>query len=423
MEALAYHNTARNSKFAVLQLLDSLDEQQRKSIQLLHPVQQLHQVLIPLLNSQDVYISAAEYFGNRRRTCNFAQTKLAFVDFDTHKVTLGAHAPEEQAEILIGYCEANEIPRPSLIVYSGRGLHAKWVFSRYIPSQALPRWQALEKALIGRFPLGFGADRSVCDITRVLRLTGTVNSKTGELCRLIYGDWANPQMYDFDRLCDALLPFTRQELATLQEERLQQRVQKGLQQPTAQQIRQGNLILHSIKELWWLRYLDLQQLAKIRASKGELEGHRQQILFWSLNALAQSSTVARPLQYWNEANTIAQNLGNYRYNDMQGLYRRCKAYMAGERYEYNGQAVTPLYRVKTQTLIDYLEIKPEEIAQMRVIIDSGTKKERRKAAQKNAYELKPEQKRAYQRGYRRKTYKAKKDIAQNLEQFWEEHNG
>ena len=63
----------------------------------------------------------------------------------------------------------------SYVIASGRGLAAVWLVE-VLPREALARWQALEFALVDRFD-GLGVDRAARDVTRVLRLAGTMHTK------------------------------------------------------------------------------------------------------------------------------------------------------------------------------------------------------------------------------------------------------
>lgn len=390
MEAKLYHfQSKKQANFTLLTFPESEEHYQakrlifpsaqRKVIQTSYSVSQLTSVLQDLDPLQDCYLSMSEFYGNHRRTCNFAQTMVAFVDFDTHKTPLGQHEPRKQADLLLSFCEKQSIPLPSLIVFSGRGLHAKWLFERYIPDKALPRWQALEKHLVSSFPPEFGADKAVIDPSRVLRIVGTRNTKNGEFCRVLWanGEIANPARYSFDFLCDEVFPLTREELRQKRLQRVQERLE-GQESKIIlpDELKHGNLIIHTIQGTWWLRYLDLMLLAEIRTKAGSLEGCRQKILFWAMNALAQSATVARPLQFWNECNSIAQRLGGFNYNSMGELYRRVQAYRQGETYLFNGKPVTPLYQAKTQTMIDSLEITSDEMSHMTTLIDESVVRER-----------------------------------------------
>jgi hypothetical protein len=109
-----------------------------------------------------------------------------FVDVDSYKVEWSkGKTPEQQAASFIYFCEQEGIPWPSLIIFSGRGLQAKWLLEYSIPRAVLLRWNACQKRLVDRLA-SYGADPAAKDAARVLRLVETVNSKSGEVCRLVH---------------------------------------------------------------------------------------------------------------------------------------------------------------------------------------------------------------------------------------------
>ncbi|MFU7518139.1 DNA-binding response regulator, partial [Clostridium sp. HCS.1] len=66
---------------------------------------------------------------------------------------------------------------PNLIVDSGRGLYLIWLINS-VPGKALPLWKAVEEYLYSVLKR-FGDDRQALDPTRVLRVPGSINSKSG----------------------------------------------------------------------------------------------------------------------------------------------------------------------------------------------------------------------------------------------------
>ncbi|NYZ70404.1 replication protein, partial [Endozoicomonas sp. SM1973] len=116
-------------------------------------------------------------------------------------------SPEGLTWALIEFCQQEGLPPPSLVLFSGRGLYAKWILTTPVPRQALPRWNACQRELVNRLS-EFGADTGAKDASRVLRIVNTVNSKSGERVRVVYvnGSMENPLRYNFEELCETLLP-------------------------------------------------------------------------------------------------------------------------------------------------------------------------------------------------------------------------
>ena len=71
-----------------------------------------------------------------------------------------------------------------MVVSSGRGIHLYW---RIVdaPYQALSTWQELEDYLYYQLK-HLGADKSATDPARVLRMPGTINSRNGAKCEVVF---------------------------------------------------------------------------------------------------------------------------------------------------------------------------------------------------------------------------------------------
>ena len=54
------------------------------------------------------------------------------------------------AASVIYHCQEEGIPCPSILVFSDRGLQAKWFLDAALPRQALPRWNACQRYLVDR---------------------------------------------------------------------------------------------------------------------------------------------------------------------------------------------------------------------------------------------------------------------------------
>ena len=115
-----------------------------------YPVHRLEEVLALHQNSKsDVWISQATFYRTRRTVENVRSVALSFVDIDCDELPWAKDLnPVDRANFLLQVCDESRIPRPSVIVHSGRGLHLKWLYTKAIPHPALPRWSAVEKHLV-----------------------------------------------------------------------------------------------------------------------------------------------------------------------------------------------------------------------------------------------------------------------------------
>ena len=313
----------------------------------------------------DVYVSQATFESPCRRVVNLKDIQVAFLDIDSYKLAWGQHRrPEEIAQSFLSLCDAESIPRPSVIVFSGRGLQAKWLFERPVPRMALPRWNAVEKVLVEKMQQ-YGADSQARDASRVLRLVNTFNTKSGQKCRVVFlnrNAGGGIERYGFDELADIILPLDRP-----------QRPQKS--PVNANKSKTKRPIGFGLETLHWAFLEDLRTLLRIRG--GIEEGMRNRFLMQMLSYLALSNQVTLK-NFYREAQFLAQKIDptwTYHSKDFGTVYEKFKAHMKGIRVEWNGQEKTPLYTPKAETLIEWFQITEEEQRQLKVIHSKELRRE------------------------------------------------
>lgn len=378
-EARAYHDPARAGFFSIL--VDVNGEKRQSS----HRLTEMPTVLNLIDKSRDTWLTQAEFIRPNRRVVNLARVGLLFADLDTYRTPWATgRTPEQLAASVLYFCAQEGIPTPSMLIFSGRGIQAKWLLDGTIPRQALPRWNACQKYLIDRL-LPVGADVAAKDASRVLRLVETVNSKSGEICRVVHvenGPDGQPVRYNFEYLAEMLLPVARWTIEQQRQERAERRQLKLL--PGA---KTDNLRGFSGRQLAWHRLEDLRTLALLRG--GVQEGERMQHLFWRLNFLLLSGATHSSQMYY-EAKALAGELAPawaYRDKELMTLYSKAKAYEKGEKISFGGREFAPLYTPKNDTLINLFQITDDEQTQLRTIISKGmaaTRHKERETARRRA---------------------------------------
>ena len=335
----------------------------------------LPQVLAALDPDIDSYMSQATFFRPNRRLVNLWHLPLCFVDLDTYKTAYGK-LHEEPLSLAVRQRLTDEgIPPASMVIHSGRGVYLKWLLKSPLPQAALPRWNAVQRELVSRLA-DFGSDPKARDASRVLRLVSTCNTNQPypELrkVRVLWVEEADgePLLHDFERLAEAVLPFTRKEVALVEADKPPARV--------IQFKRGGESALElrrfSFETLHWDRVTDMRKLRQLRGPIAE--GGREMFVFLMLNELAKSGQVnAYNFQYETvalarECESFVKGSGWSR-STFSTLYRRVKEHVAGQYGRGQG-----LYKYQNQTLIEQLEITPEEERHMKTLI-STTEKYRR----------------------------------------------
>lgn len=365
-EASAYHDSQRYGYFSLL-----IQQGSRKK-QSSYRLTDMARVLSLVDNRNDTWISQAEFLLPNRRIVNLARIGLLFVDIDSYNLPwANDRNPEQQAQSLLYFCREEGLPEPSMIIWSGRGLHAKWILDGSVPRQALPRWNACQRFLVEKLKT-LGADPRAKDASRVLRLVDTVNTRSGDIARAVHvasGTNNEPVRYSFEWLCEMLLPMARWDL-----EKKKNKGKRTLSLVSG--IEGKGLKTFSGRRLAWDRLEDIRTLHKLRGKVKE--GDRMCMLFWQINFLLLSGAT-HSSGLWHEAAELARQIDpkwGYQSSELSTLYQKARAHEAGEKIEFNGRSYSALYTPRNDTLINQLRITDEEQKQLKTIVSKSEARER-----------------------------------------------
>lgn len=376
-EARAYHDPEQAGFFSIL--VNAKGDKRQSS----HRLIDMPTVLGLIDKNRDTWMTQAEFIRPNRRVVNLARVGLLFADLDTYREPWATgRTPEQLVESVLYHCAQEGIPPPSILVFSGRGIQAKWLLDRTLPRQVLPRWNACQRYLIDRLA-HLGADRQAKDASRVLRVVQTVNEKSGEICRVVHVENelnGHPVRYNFEYMAEILLPVARWTIEQQRQEREKRAIRRQLKLLPGDKT--DNLRGFSGRQLAWHRLEDLRTLAELRG--GVQEGERMQHLFWRLNFLLLSGATNSRLMYY-EAKALAKELDpNWQENskELMTLYSKAKAYEAGEKVSFGGREYPPLYTPRNDMLIDLFGITDQEQAQLRTLISKSMAAERHREREK-----------------------------------------
>jgi len=306
----------------------------------------------------DRYVTANEFQG-WRLVALLKSLRCCYVDIDGCK-----DAEHTLGEALERLREA-QLPPPSAVVFSGRGLHLYWLIEP-VPAQALPVWQRCQDVLIAALR-SLGADPVAKDCTRVLRLVGSVNSKNGAVVRGLVFD---PQPYAFRHLCDEVLGYRVPRTAEVRD------------LAVARAARGQRLSTGSVYDRWHLVYRDLLAIAESHLLGGVPHGHRDKWLFLSAVALswfANPQTLNRELEKQARCWTQGLSVSEVR-SAIKGPIERAEAAAAGKQYEWEGELQDPRYRFRRETLWAWMQDAiPADLApQLRAIVPDAIRKEHKR---------------------------------------------
>lgn len=301
-------------------------------------------------NQENVYISINTFYSTFRRLEYLKELKAQFIDLDTYKTGF-------TKEQIIMHLEADyfnkSIPRPNLIIDSGRGLYLIWLLNS-VPSKALPLWKAIEEYLYSVLK-PFGADRQALDPTRILRVPGSINSKSNTTVNVIE---QYDYIYDLREIQNEYLP------------ELEERKAKKKGRPSK------TVFIHRERSLYYARIQDIIKLCELR--EYELKGHRELILFLyryylcyfledTKKALEDVLELNREFVYpLSETEVI------------RATRSAEKVYLSKDKD----------YKYKNETLIELLAITELEETYMTTIISDKEFKRRKNIRNKKAYEEK-----------------------------------
>ena len=258
-----------------------------------------------------------------------------------------------------------KLPWPSLIVWSGRGVHLYWLHAP-MPARVLPVWQRCQDTIVKAL-LFAGSDPAAKDCARLLRLSGTINPKNGSV---VTGHIYDPQPWDWHALCDEILG-----------PRLEPKA-KVLDLATAKAARGQRIRTGSIYDWWHLVYRDLLAIAEKHWFGGIPQGHRDQFLFLSSVALswfAHTDTLEVELTRRARTWTPGLNATEVRAAINPSIQRARRA-VAGEKVLWGGQERDPRYWYKRETLHGLMEplIDADLAPQLRAIVSDEIREQHRR---------------------------------------------
>lgn len=400
-EPFAYHDPNRGGFVALLRP-NAAGDRVQTSVQLAR----LPGYLQRLNKGQDHWIAQCEFFKPNRRVVNLWHMPVAFVDLDTYKAPhLAKLSPTSLREVLLDVCDQEGVPYPSLVVFSGRGLQAKWVLDPPVPRAALPRWTAVQAELQRRLKT-LHSDTQAMDASRVLRLVGSWHSKSKEKVRVLYthalpakGSHVRADglaVYNFDVLADNLLPISRAELARLRELRDQDFVMRDIAQDRRFNQQQRLVVINGgatpgcksanpnlrpflPHQLAWDRLDDIRKLVELRyGTDGAPPGRRNLYLFLAACFLAHAVIVPSLKEEIRELAThIAPTWSEAELQScISSVVSRAEASARGQTISYDGRELDPRYRWSNQKLLEVLEVTDAEACHLKTIISEEHARER-----------------------------------------------
>lgn len=315
-----------------------------------------------LRGQSDTYLTFNRFNGPRRLITRLRALDALYVDLDTYRLPprngIASMLPEAAAGAVLRGLEDRGIPSPSLIVFTGRGLSVCWVIDP-VPAQALPRWRACQRHLLSILQ-PFGADPQALDAARSTRLQGTINTKSGLHVRVLE-DHSSFEIADFERIADAVLPLSREDVEAQRKTRDARR--DGATRPRP-------LNAYNVETLHRARVTDLMALMEGRWFGALPEGQRNAWMFHMACSLAWLTT---PAGLTREMIHLGTDVAGW----STGEVKACIASVL-HRAEHAAVGEEARYRVRTDTVIRDLGITEEEMRafDLRCLVNAEISRER-----------------------------------------------
>lgn len=298
-------------------------------------------------DKENIYISMSTFYKPMRRIETIKEIGSLFIDLDTYNTQF------TKAQILMNLEENyfnRSIPIPNLIIDSGRGLTLVWSIEK-VPYKALPLWKAVQEYLYSQLK-EFGADRKALDVTRILRVPGSINSKSGTRVTIL-------EKYEYKY---TLREIQGEFLPDLDENRPKK---KGRPKKV--------VYIHRERSLYQGRILDLVKLCELR--NYDVKGQREIILFLYRYYLC---------YFYEDEQKALEDVLELNKEFIQPLSEK-ELIRATNSAEKVFKSKDKQYKYKNETLIELLEISEYEQIYMKIIIGKEEYKRRDREYQRNKY--------------------------------------
>ncbi|AGA59645.1 hypothetical protein Theco_3620 [Thermobacillus composti KWC4] len=329
-------------------------------------------------DGMDVYFSLNNFFLPRRTSNWTREIRALYVDIDYYKLDRWKpYSPEAMFDyIRMEYVDEGRLPMPSYVIFSGSGIQLIFLLEpvAYLNKKAYLLWKRLQSHFVETLR-DVGADSMCTDLSRVFRLAGTFNSKTG---RQVYLVQYLTAPYSMEMLAAGWLPPPPPRHKPQPSPR---RILK--QKKPSQQRKPGDppKTAFTPYTLHLARARDLEKLVRLR--RGEMDGCREYTLFlYRYLMLFLTHNPQTALQNTHRLNEwFSRPLSRYEVEQATRSAEEMWAHQTGQKNlsitRKNPDAYQTVgYFHNNQTIIKHLNITPAEQRELVTIIGKEEKNRR-----------------------------------------------
>ena len=323
--------------------------------------------LVDEQENQYMTFNAVKPFSNR---CveNVTHLNGHFVDLDFYNYNLSFNDVVTSSSSI---CSEINLPKPTKVIHSGRGCYLLWLFDKPVyvgskleasdKSKRMAAWQHTQNMLIDSFE-SLGADKACRDASRILRITGSVNSKSD----------TRVTMYDCGEAVSIKAFQSKVKNTPVKPETYQAKSAK-----TGKRKAKGEY--GKLATLMWARMNDLRAIAAMRG--GKLDDHRSMAIFYyAMSASMVTGTTESLLRSVSEfMEQCIKCDGKYDHTKPEALLKTVitrhlkKESARAEKGDFYGIQ----YKATNATIIKTLGITQEELGKLSTVIDKEEKYRRR----------------------------------------------
>jgi hypothetical protein len=353
-----------------------------------YPLNAIPAAVGALAGVPDVFVSTHAFLGWRRsdlarRLCSVV------VDLDYGHVASSPWAsrpPEVVADAVVAALHDEGVPTPNRLVSSGRGLYVQWLLEP-TSARAAPRYQAVVRRL-GAVLSEWSPDVPAgARLTSYFRVVGTVHSGTGTVVREV---WRSPHpeyRWPFDDLAAEVLPRARDEIQGWRREAAERKAQVASLAAARAERRAAGAGPRPARTLtsasYWQGVLD--DVHRLVAHRGGSlpPGRRDGALFvagvalsWTTDAEAVGDELDRLADAWGRWDSDETRAR------MNAVLDRTKEAAAGRTREHQGRRVDPRYRMRIDTVRQWLGVTDAEATAAGVRVLRGAEQRRMAEAER-----------------------------------------
>lgn len=361
------------------------------------------------------YLSVSTFKRNSRRCeSNVKEVKRLYVDMDAHENPINY----DEAKVLANYMLDNwfdeeELPEPNYIVFSGRGLQILFTLNG---CDNVPEWKQYQSALLNicqkllkelkhhslseASVVALEHDLSLDmlkDAARVLRVPGTTNLKVNVDAKLLYSN--EQHEYTLDELSTNYTSFSKDNLPTIEEKKKTQKKtkskdkkKKAKSEPSERDVDMSGIDMDEkqaidphffeiIDKTIRPRLNDLETLIRLRNEAGIDGGYRNNLIAVYIPTLVscgyKNDYVVKEAHRINSL--FNKPLKHAEVNDWLNSCLKKKEIVNADGKKGVSRVY---YRFYTNTIIEKLQITPEEQNSMKVLCDEKLKRKRNREKNK-----------------------------------------